>query len=255
MPTLRSKTVALVACATLSVAGLAAAASPASATIPACGNSSLTVTHTPSQGAAGHGAFVLLFRNVSAHSCTLRGYPGLDALNKYAHVLAHAQRTLHGYMGGAPAVSTVAIAAGHFASATVEWLNFNPVTTGACTFSRLVAATPANTTHTVHLAVSVSICRLQVHPTVGGTSGNSAFALAQAAWIQGAKAISAHQGLYWTQAVTDLKTAGSAYATEIAALKQLIALPDANQNPTQNAEYHHDINVLNGFFGTPSLYS
>ncbi len=62
-------------------------------------------------------------------------------------------------------------APGGFASATVEWLNLNPVTTGDCTFSAAVAATPANTTHTVHLPVSVSICQLQVHPTVAGTSG------------------------------------------------------------------------------------
>jgi hypothetical protein len=32
-------------------------------------------------------------------------------------------------------------------------------------------------------------------------------------------------------------------------------LPDANQTPTQNAEYHHDINALNAFFGTPGLYA
>ncbi len=68
-------------------------------------------------------------------------------------------------------MATVSLAPGGFASATVEWLNFNPVTTGDCTFSAAVAATPANTTQTVHLPVSVSICQLQVHPTVAGTSG------------------------------------------------------------------------------------
>jgi hypothetical protein len=52
-------------------------------------------------------------------------------------------------------------------------MNFNPVTSGNCTFSHSVATTPANTTHTVHLPVSVSICRLQVHPTVAGLSGNN----------------------------------------------------------------------------------
>jgi hypothetical protein len=46
--------------------------------------------------------------------------------------------------------------------------NFNPVTSGTCTFSKSVA-----TTHTVHLPVSVSVCRLQVHPTVAGTSGSN----------------------------------------------------------------------------------
>jgi hypothetical protein len=52
-------------------------------------------------------------------------------------------------------------------------LNFNPASSGSCTFSKSVATTPANTTHTVHLTVSVSVCALQVHPTVAGTSGSN----------------------------------------------------------------------------------
>jgi hypothetical protein len=92
-------------------------------------------------------------------------------INSPGQVLAHAQRTLSGFMGGASAVTTVSLAPGGFASATVEWLNFNPVTAGDCTFSASMAATPANTTHTVRLPVSVSVCQLQVHPTVAGTSG------------------------------------------------------------------------------------
>jgi hypothetical protein len=134
-------------------------------------------------------------------------------------------------------------------------MNFNPVTSGPCPFSTSVATTPANTTHTVHFAMSVSICDLQVHPTVGGTSGYNAFASAQVQWIQGSRAVSARQGLYWTQAETALKTVGQVYSTQIAQLKHLIALPDANQTPAQNAAYHHDINALNGFFGTAGLYS
>lgn len=244
-------TTAAFAAAVLGAASVNAVASPA----PACGNTSLAVTHTPVQGATGHGSFVLLFRNVSHSTCTLYGYPGLDALNSTGHVLAHAQRTLHGFAGGASAVTTVSVTPGGFASATVEWLNFNPVTTGACTFSAAVATTPANTTHTVHLKVSVSICRLQVHPTVAGTSGYPGFALAQVAWIQGSSAVSSQQGLYWTHAKNDLATAGVSYSTEIAELHQLIGLPDANQTPAQNAAYHHDINALNAFFGTPGLYS
>lgn len=39
---------------------------------------------------------MLLFRNISAHTCSLYGYPGLDALNATGHVLAHAQRTMTG---------------------------------------------------------------------------------------------------------------------------------------------------------------
>jgi hypothetical protein len=114
---------------------------------------------------------VLLFKNIGHSTCTIFGYPGLDALNASGHVLAHAKRTLSGEMGGARAVRRITVRSGRYASATSEWLNFNPVTTGACTFSKYVATTPANTTRSVRLRVSVSICRLQIHPTVAGTSG------------------------------------------------------------------------------------
>jgi hypothetical protein len=45
------------------------------------------------------------------------------------------------------------------------------------------------------------------------------------------------------------------FSTQAAQLKQLIALPDANQTPVQNVAYHHDLNALYSFFGTPGLYS
>ncbi|QNK82509.1 DUF4232 domain-containing protein [Nakamurella sp. PAMC28650] len=164
----------LAASGAVAVAGLMATAAPAgaSATPPGCGNSSLAVTHTPLDGATGHDSFVLLYRNVGRGTCTLYGYPGLDAVNASGQVLAHARRTLHGFAGGAPAVSPVAVAPGGYASAVVEWTNFNTATGGACAFSRSVATTPANTSDTVHFPASVGVCNLQVHPTVAGTTRN-----------------------------------------------------------------------------------
>jgi hypothetical protein len=174
MSTVRNRVAAAAAAATLGVAGITAVTASADASTLACGNYSLAVSRTATDGAAGHGRIVLLFRNVSHTTCTLYGYPGLDALNASGQLLAHAKRTLSGYMGGAYAGErTVTITAGHYGSAVVEWLNFNPVTTGDCTFSKSVATTPANTTRTWHLAASVSICNLQVHPTVAGTSGSN----------------------------------------------------------------------------------
>jgi hypothetical protein len=132
------------------------------------------VTATAEQGATGHANFVVLFRNKTLHSCTLFGYPGLDALNASGDVIAHAKRTLTGFTGGSTqGLQTILVRPDHYASADVEWMNFNPTTGGSCRFSHSVAATPANTSHTVHLARSVSLCRLQVHPTVAGKSGNS----------------------------------------------------------------------------------
>jgi hypothetical protein len=171
--TLRTKAAVLAASLGLAGAGLVLAGAPANAAVPACGNAAIGISHTGTEGATGHGSFVLRFKNVSAHTCSLYGYPGLDALDVHGHVLAHAQRTMRGFAGGAHTERVISIAPGHYGSATVEWMNFNPTTGGSCTFSKSVATTPANTTHTVRYPVSVSVCKLQVHPTVAGTSGNN----------------------------------------------------------------------------------
>jgi len=164
----------VLALATLSGAALCLLAVPSDASATrACGDTSLRVTATAPQGAAGHGNLVLRFKNRTTRSCTLYGYPGVDALAASGAVLRHARRTISGFTGGSPAgVRTIVLAPNHYASADVEWMNFKPSTGGACRFSAAIAATPAGTGHTVRLARSVSVCKLQVHPTVAGRTGN-----------------------------------------------------------------------------------
>jgi hypothetical protein len=95
------KTVSLAAATALAAAGCAIAVPSAAATAPPpCGNHALAVSASRSQGATGHGNFILRFRNKTDSACTLYGYPGLDALAKDGHVLRHARRTLHGFTGG-----------------------------------------------------------------------------------------------------------------------------------------------------------
>lgn len=165
----------LLALTTLTGAAVCLVAVPegGAAAVPACGDHALTVTATAPQGATGHGNLVLRFRNHTVHSCSLYGYPGVDALSAGGHVLAHARRTVAGFTGGSThGVRTVVLRPGGYASADVEWLNFEPKTGRTCRFSRSIAVTPANTGHTVHRTRSVSTCRLQVHPTVAGRTGN-----------------------------------------------------------------------------------
>src|SRR6478752_3390809 len=81
-----------------------AVAAPASAAAAPCGNRALTVRHTGVDGFAGHGAFFLLYENTSRSTCTLVGYPGLDALGRRGQVLAHATRTREGMAGGTPVI-------------------------------------------------------------------------------------------------------------------------------------------------------
>jgi hypothetical protein len=179
MPHVRTSTAALTLATVAGAAALfaavpaGAATAAAARTVPACGNHALSVSASGIQGATGHANLVLRFKNTSHHSCRIHGYPGLDAIDAHGHALAHAHRTVSGFTGGSRhGVPTVTVRPGHYASADVEWMNFNPTTSGDCTFSHAIAATPANTSHTVRLARSVSICRLQVHPTVAGRSGN-----------------------------------------------------------------------------------
>ena len=154
--------------------GLVAGVGPAGATAPACGNSSLDYGVSRTDGFAGHSAFVLLYRNHTQTHCTLYGYPGVDAMASNGHPIAHARRTLLGSAGGSrKGLQVIDIAPGGFASATVEWANFNPATSGPCRFSAGVNETAPNTTKTVALRRSVSICSLQVHPTVRGWTGQS----------------------------------------------------------------------------------
>jgi hypothetical protein len=84
---------------------------------------------------------------------------------------------------------------------------------------------------------------------------------ARVQWQDGATAISAEQGRFWSQAAADLtlgETTDSdptGYVGAVTMLNQLIGLPDAQQTQAQNAEFHADINGLNAFFKTPGLYS
>jgi hypothetical protein len=170
---MRKSVTGAIAVAALST-GLAIAAGPAGArSVPACGNHSLAVTHNHSQGAMGHSNIVIRFKNIGYGACSLYGYPGLDALGSYGTVLKHAKRTVNGFTGGASSLQTIVIQPGHFASADVEWMNFNPNTSGDCQWSSAIATTPANTSDTVTFPVSVSLCELQVHGTVAGKTGNS----------------------------------------------------------------------------------
>lgn len=147
---------------------------PAGAASPRCGGAALVTHVSKTQGATGHGSLTLRFHNVSSHACSLRGYPGFDALTASGEFLRHAKRTESGFAGGSSVgVRTVKIKPGHWASATVEWHNFDFATGKSCTMSAKVAATPANTGATVVRRRAVSVCHLEVHPTVSGRTGNA----------------------------------------------------------------------------------
>lgn len=156
---------------TTGIAGGIAAPAGAAASTPSCKGALIQLSHSRTNGAAGHGNVILRFRNISQSTCSLRGYPGADALGPNGGVLAHAKRTKHGFTGGTNAVRTIVLHSWQVASADLEWTNISS-NGGKCKFSKSIAVTPPNTTKTFHRKLSVSTCNLQIHPVVKGKTGN-----------------------------------------------------------------------------------
>lgn len=82
---------AAVACvaALIPVAALAATGSPAApaASTPGCATSGLVIWFAPQIGGGYAGGYYynINFTNLSGHACTLRGYPGVSAVNLSGH--------------------------------------------------------------------------------------------------------------------------------------------------------------------------
>jgi hypothetical protein len=146
-------------------------ASPQSASRP-CAASDLKVTETGGDGAGGSAQAVLVFRNVGTVACWLRGYPTVAA--EGSNQVLPATHTLDALWGGSAVVSTIPIAPGQAASATLQWGD-NPggnVTT--CLSSPVLAVTPPGTTDVTRLQTPafVSVCNGPwVLPVVAGTRG------------------------------------------------------------------------------------
>lgn len=251
--------VTVAAAAVLSAAALTAVAASAQAVTsgsatPRCGNASLAVTRTYVDSGAGHSWLTLIYRNVTGHSCTVSGYPGLDAISGSGTTLAHAARTTSGYGGGTGRAKTVTVPSGGYASAVVEWLNFNGRTGGACRFSAAINTIVANTDRVHRLPVSVSVCGLQVHPTVAGTPGFPHYGPAQHYWIEGSKVDAAGMNYYTLNAEQQLKSA-KIYPTRVKQLAQLASFPNTSLTKAQIKQARADVKSLDSFFGTPGLYS
>jgi hypothetical protein len=148
---------------------------------------------------------------------------------------------------------------------------------GACGSSsggKATAVAAPTTTATPSPSIAPSVIGAPATATTAPTSTPSAsptptktkattvgYAAAKLQWQKGATAISADQGSYWAKAAADLKAGKSidpgdtsGYPAAIKDLQNLIMLPDAQQTPAQNAQYHADLKSLNGFFQTPGLY-
>lgn len=124
----------LAACAlTLTTTASAARAGrdAVTAATPSCSTGGLVIwLDTQGNGTAGTIFYTLEFTNLSGRTCTLRGYPGVSAINLAGRRLGSAASRLTGH-----AVKTIALAAGGTATATL-----GAVDTGALPNCRMTTA-------------------------------------------------------------------------------------------------------------------
>jgi hypothetical protein len=73
--------------------GVAVSRTARAAASPACQTAGLVIwLDTQSSGAAGSSYYTLNFTNLSGHTCTLRGYPGVSAVGLTGHQIGAAAR-------------------------------------------------------------------------------------------------------------------------------------------------------------------
>ncbi|MFL5863555.1 MAG: DUF4232 domain-containing protein [Solirubrobacteraceae bacterium] len=127
-PTLRGGLVALSAVAA-SVAALALATAPtADAAAPACRTGGLVIwMGTQGNGTAGTIFYTLNFTNLSGHACTLRGFPGVSAVNLGGRRLGRAAARDTGQ-----SVRTVTLGASHTAHATLGIVDIGALPPASC---------------------------------------------------------------------------------------------------------------------------
>jgi len=148
---------------------------------PPCTTDKMKITFGQGDAGLGHEGVAITFRNVGPTECRISGYPGVDAIDRSGHEVAHARRTKSGYLGGQrnsgpPAV--IYLVPKELASALVEGGSVPqgpPSRSGSsCGSYFALLVTPPGETHSVAVATSLPACSgLQVHPVVPGPSGSS----------------------------------------------------------------------------------
>jgi hypothetical protein len=127
-------------------------------------------TANPEGGAAGHNSVVLTFTNSSTRTCVLYGYPGADALDSSGHVLAHAKRSLTGYIGGTyTGLHNITLHPGQVASTILE----GDIGDGGpdCSGAVSLVVTAPNLFHSSPLTGAPYACDFVIHPVVAGSTG------------------------------------------------------------------------------------
>ena len=150
----------------------AAQATSSAAAVSRCAGS-LSIRSTEAAGGDSHGGVVVIFTNAGSATCWVRGYPAATVSDRTGTTVAHATRTLDGYLAGCDCTrpARVRLAPGQSASTVVEGDNGGG---DECLQGHTLAVTPPNVAATTALPyLDAYTCRLQVHPLVAGVSGGN----------------------------------------------------------------------------------
>ncbi|HEY2318417.1 MAG TPA: DUF4232 domain-containing protein [Solirubrobacteraceae bacterium] len=128
-PRVRRTVLALCAVTAAAVSALSVAAVPsAGAAPPACRTGGLVIwMDTQGNGTAGTIFYTLNLTNLSGHTCTLRGFPGVSAVNLRGSRLGRAAARDTGQT-----VRTITLAAGRTAHATLGIVDIGVLPTSSC---------------------------------------------------------------------------------------------------------------------------
>ncbi|HEX6521887.1 MAG TPA: DUF4232 domain-containing protein [Streptosporangiaceae bacterium] len=150
--------VAGVGISSAALASSGSAASAGAAGVRACtaGDLGAWVAVDQGNGAAGSIYFPLQFTNLSGHACSLRGFPGVSALDRSGHQLGSPANRDH-----MSTPRTVVLAAGATAHAVFRWSDAAVTTAPGChpTFSATeLRIYPPNQRSATHAAFSLEVC-------------------------------------------------------------------------------------------------
>ena len=159
--------------------GACGTAAPHSSSRPTrCATNQLSIQLGPVEAGLGHWAMAVIFRNTSATTCTLSGYPSVIEVDHAGNDIGSPRPTPNGYLGGLsnPKVTpTVTLHPRGTAAALVEGINAANIS-HPCSRSAASAmlVTPPGDTRSTRLAHPCgNPCNdVEIHPVIAGNSGS-----------------------------------------------------------------------------------
>ncbi|MFF7333957.1 DUF4232 domain-containing protein [Streptomyces sp. NPDC008150] len=132
----------------LALAGAGVAQAAGTSAVPTCANSGLTASFGQQlAGGMNHEGVVLKLTNSSAHTCALRGYPGLGLEDAGHRTLPSSVHWGSTWYAADPGRTTLTLKPGASVEAVIAWTHANTGTADAEHAAYLQVTPPASTTH------------------------------------------------------------------------------------------------------------